>query len=70
MYWQNKSLSACLPVQRESKCKGVVRDTFILGTEKAITLSEGSQVSPARPSGRSMKIKIYEEEFRTVTVVA
>jgi hypothetical protein len=32
---------------------GVVRGTQVSGRRQSITLSEGSQASPARPSGKS-----------------
>jgi len=43
-----------------------VGDTFILGH-----LLEGTQISPARPScGTSMKMKMFEEDARRLTVVS
>jgi hypothetical protein len=50
--------------------KGVKRDTFIWG-KKEHHLIESSQASTARPSVRSsMKVKMYEENVKVVTVVA
>ena len=46
-------------------------DNFVMGWEKYQNLLEGFQPSSARPSGRiSMEMKIYEKDFRIVTVVA
>ena len=60
-------------MKRGVKSNGVMRDTLILGGgggRKSFTLLQGSYVLPARPSGGSgMKMKLYEEEVRMVTVV-
>ena len=48
-----------------------MRDTFILkvGCRKSIILLDGSQASPACPSGRnSLKIKICEIDLRMLIV--
>ena len=71
-----KSLFTAMKAYREKeregrvKSKRVMRDNFTRGKEQH-HLVEGSQASPALPSVRSnMKMIIYEEDIRLVTVAA
>jgi hypothetical protein len=56
--------------RKQVKSKGVVTDSFTWG-KKEHHFVRSSQASPARPSGRSsVKMKMFEEDVRMVTVVA
>ena len=41
-----------------------------MGARKSISLFGGSNASPARPSGRYMKIKMCKEDVRMVTAAS
>ena len=48
--------------KKKAKSKVIVRDTFIMGGTKTITLLEGSQAPPPRLSGTNCrKMGLYEE---------
>jgi hypothetical protein len=56
--------------ERRVKSKWAMRDNFTRGKEEH-HLVEGSQASPTLPSVRSnMKMKMYEEDIRMMTVAA